>query len=360
MRLNNKFFFTCFGLLLLFLTFSIPQSFADYSITELRSPGNNNSYASATKINNKGQIVGRCTLTPSHSNLACLWDNGNIKPIINFGAADVTAWDINDLGQVVGTLVKTNPDKSSQKIPFLWEQGKYQDLSALFPANSVPTPAAINNHGQIVGSFNISSNGRTHAFLIDNGVMTDLGSFGGDYSSAIDINDNGQIVGTYGWISKGRAHGFTWQNGTMSDLEDVNSTDNVQVAEINSTGEIAGSRQIGGGGDWQAFRWDNGVFTNLGDLNNSTANPHYSLAKGINDNGEIVGESYYVDQNGVAYLRAFLWKNGNMTNLGSLVQGFSSYSSATNINNNEQIVGYNYGYYNNDSSQFFLKALLWQ
>ncbi len=361
MKFQVKIFLVNFGTLILLLFIFSPQTYADYSITELRSLGNSNNLTSATKINNNGQIIGRCTLTSSQKNFACLWDNGNIKPIINFGSDmdGVTATDINDQGQIVGSITKSNSN-GFQQIPFLWKKGKYTDLSSLFPQNSRPTPAAINNNGQIVGSFCINPNCQTHAFLINHGTLTDLGSFSGDYSSATDINDNGQIVGTYGWISKGRAHGFIWQNGTMIDLEDVNSTDNVQVAGINNSGQIAGSRQINSATDWQAFRWDSGVFTNLGDLNNVTPNPHYSLAKGINDNGEIVGESNYVDQSGVAYLRAFLWKNGNIINLGSLVQGSSSYSSATNINNNEKIVGYNWGYYNNDSSQFFLKALLWQ
>ncbi len=53
---------------------------------------------------------------------------------------------------------------------------------------------AINDRGQIVGA-NPVAGGHTHAVVVQDGFMTDLGSLGGD-SSAVDINERGMAVGT--------------------------------------------------------------------------------------------------------------------------------------------------------------------
>src|SRR5689334_18024947 len=62
------------------------------------------------------------------------------------------------------------------------------DLGGLAGSKSAQA-VAINNVGQIVGK---SAN---HAFLWENGVLTDLGTLGGHVSSANAINDLGQVVG---------------------------------------------------------------------------------------------------------------------------------------------------------------------
>jgi probable HAF family extracellular repeat protein len=62
-----------------------------------------------------------------------------------------------------------------------------------------PSPGSsangINASGQVVGSSQITST-ESHAFLFANGVMQDLGTFGGTSSGAIAINNHGQIAGT--------------------------------------------------------------------------------------------------------------------------------------------------------------------
>jgi probable HAF family extracellular repeat protein len=48
-------------------------------------------------------------------------------------------------------------------------------------------------------------------------VMTDLGTLGVTFSDASDIDERGQIVGT-STTAAGERHAFLWQEGVMTDL----------------------------------------------------------------------------------------------------------------------------------------------
>jgi len=76
--------------------------------------------------------------------------------------------------------------------------------------------------------------------------------------------------------------------------------------------------------------WESGTTTDLGNLGSGS-----SEAFGINDLGEVVGWSQHDPGN--KFYQAFLWKNGQMTNLGA-VGGFES-SRAEAINNDGVVVG---------------------
>ena len=82
-----------------------------------------------------------------------------------------------------------------------------------------------------------------------------------------------------------------------------------------------------------AFLWQNGVVTNLGTLPPDV----FSLALGINDNGEIVGDSCDASFS----CRAFLWRNGTMTELNNLVHDPKApfLENGNSINSRGQIAG---------------------
>lgn len=83
------------------------------------------------------------------------------------------------------------------------------------PAAYLPTlggsgtsPADINNRGQIVTG---------EDYILQDGVKTRLGTLGGRETAAMAINDLGQVVG-YGTTESGDEHAFIWQDGVMTDL----------------------------------------------------------------------------------------------------------------------------------------------
>jgi probable HAF family extracellular repeat protein len=81
------------------------------------------------------------------------------------------------------------------------------------------TATAINANGQVVGS-STRADGKTHAFLWDRGRMRDLGTLGGSDSSAVLINDRGDILGQ-SLTRTGAMHSFLWSHGRMTDLGEM-------------------------------------------------------------------------------------------------------------------------------------------
>lgn len=101
----------------------------------------------------------------------------------------------------------------------------------------------------------------------------------------------------------------------------------VYQGAINNCGQAVG--YVEGINFQSAFLWTDGVMTDLGALTGSTS----SIAKGINDNGQVVG---------IADHNAFLYSDGVITMLGSQQGWFRS--TAVDINNNGQVVGNAQGY----------------
>jgi len=161
-------------------------------------------------------------------------------------------------------------------------------------------------------------------------VVTDLGTLGGNVTSATAINDCGQITGSSS-LSNGSEQPFLWVNGNMQAIGSFNSPmESFSPVAINNSGQIAGNYQKYGLN--HAYLYSNGEYTDLGSL--SIAQPSY--ATGINDFGKVVGGSN-TTVGGLGITRAFLYSNGSMKDLGALSQNSSSY--AYGINNNGKIVG---------------------
>ena len=119
------------------------------------------------------------------------------------------------------------------------------------------------------------------------------------------------------------------QSYNVTDLGYIGGTPKATNPEaLNNNGQVVGYSYISGSSVYDAFLFDFGPLLDLGSLNGG-----FSIADGINDNGDIVGSS---PVNGAPH--AFLVSTGNMKDLGTLPGGSSSIAYA--INNQGQIVGY--------------------
>ena len=200
------------------------------------------------------------------------------------------------------------------------------DLGTLGGLNSFP--ASINASGAIVGYSNTAT-GESDAFLYDNGTMQNLGTLGGSYSYATAINNNGQIVGDAATAS-GDEHVFLYTNGTVQDLNSLIAPSSGWVLDqatgINDAGQIVGNGMFNRQN--HAFLYSNGTVQDLGTLQGDTN----SNSIGINSNGEILAESYSFGGN----YHAFSNTSGVIQILGTL-GGANSFGGA--INDHGQIVG---------------------
>jgi probable HAF family extracellular repeat protein len=245
---------------------------------------------------------------------------------------------INDAGQIVGKLANH---------AFLWGKGAITDLGTL--GGDLSAANAINDRGQIVGESSTAS-GEMHAFLWEHGVMTDLGA-PGETSSAYGINNQGEIVGVaFGKNLRGGA--VLWKNGQRQPLGDLGSSGSGSTAiAINDKGGIVGVSSgfaSNSGGVVRAVIWENGVIRDIGTLGGL-----HSTANALNNGGEVVGWAEVGDQS----TDAFIWKGAALVDLGRLPGGAiipGSGSQAIAVNEQGQVVG------SSLNSNAETRAVIWQ
>jgi probable HAF family extracellular repeat protein len=306
-------------------------------------------YSTASSINARGQVVGTSELPSFFSPHAVLWDHGVITDLGTLfepsAAISSYAYGINAVGQIVGVSTRAAGARA-----FLWDKGVMTDLGTLGGGDYYPHESdarGINAAGQVVGSSRIATL-ETHAFLWHKGAMLDLGTLGGYHSHANGINEAGQVVGSSTvakagapWDHLSDFHAFLLEKGVWTDLGTLGGR-NSYARGINPTGQVVGDSETATG-QTHAFLWSRGVMLDLGTLGGD-----YSIAHGINAAGQVVGES----RTGTGEAHAFLWEEGRMTDLGTL--GGNS-SAAYAINAAGQIVGRS-----STGTDIFSHAVLWE
>ena len=260
--------------------------------TDLGTLGSGSS-ASASAINESGYAVGYSALTtPPSGTHAVLWSNGAITDLTPDVPANqsASATGINEVGQVVGNI--------SYVTAFIWQNGVRTPLGHLSGGSS--SASDLNDSGVVVGSS--STNQLTplgfmaHPFVWQNGVMTDLGLLPGDEDGgAAAINNLNQIVGSSGrtdpdtYESFYRA--FIYSDGVMTALP-VPSTE-AYAGDVNDAGVVVGSMRAGGGvSNFHGWVYIDGVVTNLNTLIPSGTGLHIAYANAINNAGQIAATAF--------------------------------------------------------------------
>jgi len=246
------------------------------------------------------------------------WDLTALQPLA--GGNNANAFDVNNLGQVVGVAENgTRDDTCVSGMAFQvlrfeavrWGlDGRIQALRPL-PGDTVGFATGINSNGQAVGASGVCSNTiyqspfgpfAPHAVMWDsNGSPADLGHLEGTpagiYNIATSINDRGDVVG-FACVGPDTnpatcpEDAFLWtKEAGMQDLgrfPGAIATGPPCCHTINNKGQIVGV-SIDANLNERAIVWQGKTPVDLNTLIPQNSGWYLVCAQGINDAGEIVG-----------------------------------------------------------------------
>jgi len=204
------------------------------------------------------------------------------------GLSNTSAHAVNGLGHVVGA---SPAGDGTVDHAFFFDGSRSVDLGVFDNdgcggCTLTSTASALNDRGQVVGA----SGDRTHyqAFLWQDGTLKNLGALGGTESSAFDINRHGHVVG-FAETASGERHAFVYRHGRMRDLGTLPGDNYSDATGINDAGQIVGNS--GGGETSRVFIHQDGVKTPVP----MVPGARWAVATDINNHGFVVGLSSMSD-----------------------------------------------------------------
>jgi probable HAF family extracellular repeat protein len=319
-------------------------------------PGGYNSFANS--IDRKGAIVGAAEtadMDPVLGTVSChptLWRDGAVIDLGTLGGYEGLALQSNGRGQIVGVATNGAPDSfqglygngfpqlfnyGRQQRAFLWQDGVMIDLKTLGGPDAAA--AYVNKRGQVAGASYTDSAvdpvtgiPTEHPFLWEQGVMRDLGSLGGSVAFPNALNNRGAVVGESLVSGDSTEHPFLWTSDVgIQDLGTLGGSFGRAYA-INDASQIVGVAAQSNGAI-RAFLWQDGVMSNLGTVEGDGCSSAYAM----NSKGHVIGASFACD---FSVVHTFLWENGRMIDLDRFVPPNSgiSLTDPSSINDRGEIV----------------------
>ena len=274
-------------------------------------------------INSSGEVVGCSDVAGDLQRHAFKWtQTGGMQDLGSLTGYDSgCALGINNSGQVVGYMYNSSDSQITHAA--LWSvDGSIQDLGTLGGSSSAAN--AINKNGAVTGNSQTSGGSSVYAFLwTPTNGMRRIGT----------QTSNGIGIGQSSVVGYENSHATMWTSGSL--VQDLGTLggDISSANGVSSTGKVVGSSEITrGGGDVHAFVWD--ATAGMSDLG-TLAGGNYSDAYAINSQGVIAGTSNMTNGD----LHAVLWTaSGKLIDIGTL-GGVSAYATALNANGG-QVAGY--------------------
>jgi probable HAF family extracellular repeat protein len=250
----------------------------------------------AAGINDSGDIIVQCVAGSREASFV-VRDDKVVPQIVLRRQLQFRA--INNSGEVVGNYYGEYPSPDCSCFRAVhWKQFIFSDLPALggrYKEFGDANATAINDAGQVVGEASASHMwSPRHAVIWAADGIHDLGTLGGRASNATGINASGQVVGTAETGAHER-HAFLYGDGVMKDLGALGGDS--EASAINASGQIVGKSRIEKKAQhfWnappasRAFLYQNGVMTDLNSLVTGPLAGSITLqeAPAINDSGLI-------------------------------------------------------------------------
>jgi probable HAF family extracellular repeat protein len=274
---------------------ALPSAAPEYEVVDLGGLGGTASFALG--LSDRGEAAGTArTGAGTRPQQAFAWRDGTVRPLEPLpGSTFSRAFAVNPRGEAVGEAFTPSPERSRA---VRWDRdGRITDLGTLEGASGA-VANDLNARGQVVGS----SGGQ--AVVWDGAAPQPVGTLGGEGSTARGnaINDRGQVVG--------------------SSQTDVRSASGSRVSHAFLATPIGRGYRL----------------TDLGSLGGPAA---FSVAYGLSNRGDVVGES--VTEAGGSTYRATLWRDGRVVDLGTL-PGLR-HSRANDVSADGTVVGHASGFY---------------
>jgi uncharacterized membrane protein len=202
------------------------------------------------------------------------------------------------------------------------------------PGSTGTLPNGINNHGQIIGTYD-DRDRRTHGFILDrrgftrfdhpkaSGVLEGVAGTG-----LADNNDRGQLIGTY--VAGDRARGFLLDHGRLTPIDAPGAVQTYPFS-INDRGQMT-VQAINADGTQPHYLLERGRFTRI-----AYPGAAFTVVHKINNSGRIVGV-YGDGDPGIQH--GFVYERGRYTTLD--VPG-TRFTGLNQSNARGQYVGYYVG-----------------